>query len=629
MKKTRNILAIALVLITIALTAITGFAAYENTYKNTGNQRDDIIGVARTQLGYTEGYNNDTKYGTWYGLPNQPWCAMFVSWCARQANIPTSVLKNSACAGTGSQYFNIPYYDGSSYTPKKGDLFFTKGWTHVGLVSSVDGAYFYSIEGNSNSNGSSEGVAVVSNKRKTSNFYFGVPSYNDHPCGYTIDTRYPTPFIARTISTGKVTCYSDVNGSSVGKIYPEDDVIVQEVYTNGWVKGSCPWSGGSYKTIYVPKSVFINSSNTPQKYTATQKTDTYLRSSDSSAWGWIDPGDTCYSIYKNGSRTMVLYPTSNGRLRLAWTTAAVQSYTLDLNSSVNGTKVWDLNGIGTADVYIGGKLVANDCSDYCQTLAKGTTYKITDIRAKSGYTYTGAKTVSGTLNGNRDIVLPFKKVETCSLDLNCSVDGAKRWDLKGIATADVYNKGRLIADNCEDYCGYLEKGTSYKITDIRAKSGYTYTGAKTISGTLNGNRDITLTFKKVVPVQPGWEVNFRMKSGAYTNAYDGVNGTKVGRVYPNDVVTVKYVYTNGWMKLSCPWDGGYNRIVYVKIAECKFSATKYINAYSAVNGTKVGRVYPNDLVTVKALYSSGWMKCVCPWDNGSSKTIYIRYAEIY
>lgn len=362
------------------------------------------------------------------------------------------------------------------------------------------------------------------------------------PDDFEIDTRYPTPFIARTISNSKVTCYDTVNGYSVGKIYPSDDVTVQEVYTNGWVKGSCPWTGGTYKTVYVPRSVFINSSNAPQRYTASQKTYTYLRSSDSSSWGWIDPGDTCYSIYKSGNRIMVLYPTSSGKLRLAWTTNTVPTttYSLDLNSSVNGSKVWDLNGIGTADVYINGSLVANDCSDFCKSYAKGTTYKI---------------------------------------------------------------------------------------TDIRAKSGYTYTGSKTISGTLNGNRDITLTFKKNEP--SGWSTSFRMKSGAYTNAYDGVNGSYVGRVYPGDVVTIQYVYTNGWMKLSCPWDGGYNKTVYVKVTEFKFRATKYINAYNDVNGSYVGRVYPDDLVTVKVLYKSGWMKCVCPWDNGTNKTIYIKVGEIY
>ena len=102
---------------------------------------------------------------------------MFVSWCARQAGVPTSVLQNSACAGASSRYFNISYYDGKNYRPKAGDLFFTKSWSHVGLVERVEGNYFYTIEGNSNSSGSAEGTCVCTNKRYIPNFYFGVPNY--------------------------------------------------------------------------------------------------------------------------------------------------------------------------------------------------------------------------------------------------------------------------------------------------------------------------------------------------------------------------------------------------------------------------------------------------------------------
>ena len=143
---------------------------YPNTYTNTGDQRADIIGVAKTQLGYTEGSNNDTKYGDWYGLPHQDWCAMFVSWCARQANIPTSVLKNSSCAGWSSKYFDVTRYDGNSYTPKPGDLFFERDGSHVGLVYYLDGNYFYSIEGNHNNK-------VCSIRKAISGYYFGVPNY--------------------------------------------------------------------------------------------------------------------------------------------------------------------------------------------------------------------------------------------------------------------------------------------------------------------------------------------------------------------------------------------------------------------------------------------------------------------
>ena len=150
-------------------------AAYENTYKNTGNQRNDIIGVALTQVGYKEGKNNYTKYGVWYGRPNSPWCGMFVSWCAKEAGIPTSVLKRNGVANPKS--FGLSAKDGKNYTPQKGDLFFKKSGSHVGLVYYTEGDYFYTIEGNTYANGATiDGVMI--RKRKISDFYFASPNYS-------------------------------------------------------------------------------------------------------------------------------------------------------------------------------------------------------------------------------------------------------------------------------------------------------------------------------------------------------------------------------------------------------------------------------------------------------------------
>ena len=88
-------------------------AAYENTYKNTGNMRNDIVGVALTQVGYKEGSNNYTKYGVWYGLSNSPWCGMFVSWCAKEAGIPNSILNRTGIADP--ECFGLDYVDGNYY----------------------------------------------------------------------------------------------------------------------------------------------------------------------------------------------------------------------------------------------------------------------------------------------------------------------------------------------------------------------------------------------------------------------------------------------------------------------------------------------------------------------------------
>ena len=163
---------------------------YPNTHINTGNQPMDLVGVALSQVGYTEGDNNDTKYGAWYPAANQAWCATFVSWCITQAQLPESVVSLSAVADPGPGYFNIPYYDGASYTPKPGDIFFSKIFTHVGIVVAVDGDYFYTAEGNTNIHDPDdpnpperEGLYVMSNRRLISKYYFGTPNYESCSCG--------------------------------------------------------------------------------------------------------------------------------------------------------------------------------------------------------------------------------------------------------------------------------------------------------------------------------------------------------------------------------------------------------------------------------------------------------------
>lgn len=38
-----------------------------------------VLELCKASVGYTEGPNNDTVYGKWFGLNNQPWCAMAAS----------------------------------------------------------------------------------------------------------------------------------------------------------------------------------------------------------------------------------------------------------------------------------------------------------------------------------------------------------------------------------------------------------------------------------------------------------------------------------------------------------------------------------------------------------------------
>ena len=89
------------------------------------SRRESFMSVAESQLGYREKFQNGTKYGSWYGLPGQPWCAMFVSWCARYSGVPESVIPNfSGCFGGVKWFKERGLWRTKEYTPQAGDLLF-------------------------------------------------------------------------------------------------------------------------------------------------------------------------------------------------------------------------------------------------------------------------------------------------------------------------------------------------------------------------------------------------------------------------------------------------------------------------------------------------------------------------
>lgn len=174
--------------------------------------RDDIVNVALSQLGYTEGANNDTIYGDWYGLPNQPWCAMFVSWCADQANISQDIIRKFASCTTGFNWFTGEGETTREHcVPQKGDIIFfiwSKGEStpdHVGLVERVENGRVYTIEGNR-----SDKVQQFSYDLNDWQIYgYAFPAYEDEP---------PTPPIPPTPTFR--TLYKGCQGDDV--VYLQD-----------------------------------------------------------------------------------------------------------------------------------------------------------------------------------------------------------------------------------------------------------------------------------------------------------------------------------------------------------------------------------------------------------------------
>ena len=138
--------------------------------------------------------DNDTIYSKWYGMNKEPWCGMFVSWCAAQSGMLNSnksgtldegkIPKFSYCL-TGKNIYKKAgrYYPVSSnYEPKRGDLFFhlkkiivdgKEKWVgHTGIIIAYDKGtdIIYSIEGNTD-----DSVLI----RKTNRLNNGGSSYFD------------------------------------------------------------------------------------------------------------------------------------------------------------------------------------------------------------------------------------------------------------------------------------------------------------------------------------------------------------------------------------------------------------------------------------------------------------------
>ena len=87
------------------------------------SQRSDLVKVAVSQIGYKEYQGNNNMYGVWYGLNNQPWCDIFVSWCAAQAGLQTIIPKNAYVPDRMTYYKKLnAFYKRGTYTPKPGDL---------------------------------------------------------------------------------------------------------------------------------------------------------------------------------------------------------------------------------------------------------------------------------------------------------------------------------------------------------------------------------------------------------------------------------------------------------------------------------------------------------------------------
>lgn len=182
---------------------------------------NDLVSVAKGEIGNWNRKGTRNKYTLWNGkiggeyanVDNgygYPWCATFVSWCAKQAGCLDVISKTASCNSQWANTIGEKYFPSSGYSPKPGDLIFydygasnnAQSLDHVGIVEWFDSSskIVHTIEGNY-----SNSVKRVS-RSYTSNDIFGfiAPRYNgsgsqSNTC--SCSTNYAGEYIVTTQSS--------------------------------------------------------------------------------------------------------------------------------------------------------------------------------------------------------------------------------------------------------------------------------------------------------------------------------------------------------------------------------------------------------------------------------------------
>lgn len=149
------------------------------------SEAQSIINKAKSEVGYREGDDNWTKYPPevpsleW--AQNQPWCDSFVSWCAEKTGLRSKYPVSASCSNSVDWFDNKGRY--SEYPAIGAQVFFGPGGgTHTGIVYKYTSSEIFTIEGNTNDDGSAEGNGVYLKRRPRKSDYvygYGYPDFSE------------------------------------------------------------------------------------------------------------------------------------------------------------------------------------------------------------------------------------------------------------------------------------------------------------------------------------------------------------------------------------------------------------------------------------------------------------------
>lgn len=369
-------LAIVLPVTLISASALTPTYTVTDAYKSskfydrlcavelTGDQRRDILNVAISQLGYHEGNSKDDFNGyNWSGSNNYveynygnrntysnngtysyAWCASFVTWCARQAQIPTSTIINSvSCDKFVQSFSSVSRYHtrDSGYEPTPGDLIFylsanadRQSASHIGIVVGTDEKDVYAIEGNTG-----RGLVNLRSYEKSNTYIVGYaePAYTGTTgdySGYPLLSGYiEEGYYTVTASSLNMRASSSTSSNVVCSIPNGTELYITEA--NGdWGKttygGKSGWVYLTYvqpkDNIYCTISFDANGSDAEIAPISVRQGSVAVISSDTPRWtgktflGWSTVSDAQTAEYIPGSKITL---EEDMTLYAVWTTRKI------------------------------------------------------------------------------------------------------------------------------------------------------------------------------------------------------------------------------------------------------------------------------------------------------------------
>lgn len=211
---------------------------YSTSFSLSGNGADDIVSVAKAQIGRT---------GSQLGY-SEEWCADFVSDCAALANQGSAIPRDGYCPNLQTAIVKAGGQPVSISSARKGDIAFygTNGASHVEIIYANNGGRISSIGGNSGNWSDCYSRRVRDHSYQTMTITKVLrPNYGSKPAVLpgTIDSGWKVP--VNVTASHRITTYDQwANPESNHYIDPGDSCYITEVYTNGFVKVQYPVSGG-------------------------------------------------------------------------------------------------------------------------------------------------------------------------------------------------------------------------------------------------------------------------------------------------------------------------------------------------------------------------------------------------